>query len=249
MEEDLIQEMHEMDYTHWWFRARRRIILTLIESLVEPGCRPRILDIGCGTGAMLGELDELGEAVGFDTSGEALAFARTRTSAYLIRGEAPGDLADIDDRFDLILLLDMLEHADNDIAVLRASAGLLRGGGSLIATVPAYQWLYAPRDTYHHHRRRYSKGRLRESMTLCGLDVDLISYYNFLLFPMAAALRLCSKIKGGEPGPDLRRPPRAVNRMLEEIFASERFLLPRISLPWGLSLVAVGSIPADGGRR
>jgi len=240
MEKDLYREMYELETAHWWFRARRSIVLALIGKYLDGPPPPRFLDIGCGTGAMLRELEKMGEAVGMDTSEEALSFARTRTGARLVLGSAPGRLREMEERFDCVLMLDVLEHIEDDLEALKAASGLLKEGGILLATVPAYQWLYAPRDRYHHHLRRYTRRGLREAMAGAGLKIELVSYYNFFLFPAAAVSRLLSRVRGGGYGPDLRLPPPALNKTLEVLLSSERFLLPRFSLPCGLSVISLG---------
>lgn len=240
MEKDLYQEMFDLEMKHWWFRARRRIISSVIDSRLNAGDSPRFLDIGCGTGAMLKELESMGKVVGLDVSEDALSFAASRTGARLIKGEVPGDLYDIDEKFDLVLMLDLLEHVDNDLDVLSAASTLLRDNGMILITVPAFQWLYAPRDVYHHHRRRYSKKDLESLAQDSGLKTIILSYYNFFLFPIAAASRMASRIRGDFPAPDIKLPASPLNRALEAVFGAERFLLQRFSLPWGLSLIYLG---------
>jgi SAM-dependent methyltransferase len=239
MESSLYREMHEFEEAHWWFRAKHRIVLHLIDRFLPLSRRPRFLDVGCGTGGMLKHLESLGEAVGVDVSAEALAFASKQTKARLIQASAPDGLVGLEGGYDCVLMLDLLEHLEDDLGAIRAGASLLSPGGVLIITVPAYQWLYAPRDEYHHHLRRYSRHRLVELIREAGLKVRLASYFNFFLFAPAAVQRILSRIRREEPCPDLSVPPPPFNRALEEVFASERFLLPYLRLPWGLSLVAV----------
>jgi SAM-dependent methyltransferase len=240
VEKALYREMYEMETRHWWFVARRRIVLELLRRyLVAEKARPRVLDLGCGTGSMLQALEELGEATGMDVSEEALAFASTRTRARLLKGNIPEDLAGLQEEFDAVLMLDLLEHLDADKKAVTAAADLLAEGGVLLLTVPAYRWLYSPRDRFHHHRRRYSRREVRDMVRGAGLSEVFTSYYNCLLFPPAAAQRLWSRLSRVEPGPDLREPPAMLNSLLEIVFSTERFLLGRVPFPWGLSVVSV----------
>ena len=238
MEKYLYQEMHELEAHHWWFRAKRRVVLSLINRYLDRRA-PRFLDLGCGTGSMLSELEAAGDAVGMDSSPDAISYASRHTGARLLEGTVPGDLVRIRDDFDCVLMLDLLEHLDDDLGSVKAASRLLSPGGILVITVPAYQWLYAPRDQEHHHRRRYSRPQIGSLLLSAGLEVELLSYYNTFLFPPAAIIRLLSKLRGEETGGDLRVPPRALNRALEAVFASERFLLPFLSLPFGLSVISV----------
>lgn len=239
MEKALYWEMYEYEGDYWWFAARRRIVLRLIERYVKPPHAPRFLDVGCGTGSMLQALEGRGGAVGVDASEEALALAATRTGAELVRGEVPGVLCELGRKFDCVLLLDLLEHVEDDAGTVGAAAGLLEKDGVMIITVPAHPWLYAPRDAYHHHLRRYRKEEVKQLVAGAGLAEMFTSYYNALFFPVAVAQRLWSRISGREPGPDIKPLPRVLNGLMEEAFAAERFLLGRMPLPWGLSLVAV----------
>ncbi|WP_287153227.1 class I SAM-dependent methyltransferase [Candidatus Solincola tengchongensis] len=240
MEKALYREMYEMETRHWWFLARRRIVLDLLMRYLTPkDQRPRFLDLGCGTGSILQALEGLGEATGMDLSEKALEFAATRTRARLLRGSVPEDLHGLRERFDAVLMLDLLEHLDEDKKAVAAAADLLVDGGILLLTVPAYEWLYSPRDRFHHHRRRYSRREVREMIRKAGLSEVFTSYYNCFLFPLAAAQRLWCRFRGARPGPDLRELPRVLNSFLEDVFAAERFLLGRVPLPWGLSVVAV----------
>lgn len=240
MEKALYREMYEMETRHWWFVARRRIVLELLGRYLTHGRpRPRFLDLGCGTGSMLQALEELGEATGMDVSGEALAFAATRTRARLLKGNIPEDLASLQEEFDAVLMLDLLEHLDDDRGAVKAAARLLREGGLLVVTVPAYRWLYSPRDQFHHHRRRYSRREIRDMVRGAGLHEIFTSYYNCFLFPLATTQRLWSKWRRAEPGPDLKEPPAWLNLVLKNVFSAERFCLGRATLPWGLSIISL----------
>jgi len=239
MEKHLYREMHKLEAQHWWFRAKRRVVISLIEKYLDCRASPRFLDLGCGTGAMLSELEVVGDVVGMDSSPDAISYASRHNGARLLEGTVPGDLARIEGDFDCVLMLDLLEHLDDDLGSLRAASRLLAPGGILVVTVPAYQWLYAPRDREHHHRRRYTRREVGSLLLAAGLEVELLSYYNTFLFPPAAIIRLLSKLRGEETGGDLSVPPRVLNRALETVFASERFLLPCLSLPFGLSIISV----------
>lgn len=240
MEKALYREMYEMEAAHWWFVARRRIILHLLKRYLEvTGSPPRILDLGCGTGSMLQALETIGEPTGMDVSPEALAFASLRTGALLVEGTVPEDLEKLGNGYDAVLMLDLLEHLDRDREAVRAAAGLLRKGGILVITVPAHQWLYSPRDEFHHHRRRYTLEQVRGLVRDAGLVEEFTSYYNSALFPFAAAQRIWARLRRVPPGPDLRKPGDTLNSLLEWVFASERHLLGRIPLPLGLSVISV----------
>jgi hypothetical protein len=138
-----------------------------------------------------------------------------------------------------VLLLDVIEHVDDDVATLRAARGAVGDGGLLIVTVPAYRWLWSGHDEVLGHRRRYTAGELRAAVERAGFRVLRVSYFNTLLFPLLAAVRAGKRVRG-DRGHDLRRPPAPLNWLLERAFAFERHLVPRVSLPFGASLLLIG---------
>jgi SAM-dependent methyltransferase len=258
MDEALYDEMFRLESAHWWFVAKRRIILSLLNKYlpVSPSSpAPRVCDIGCGCGMTLRELLHHGyHAVGVDASDTALSYCSAR-GVRAVKGSLPDHLGLPPESADAVLLLDVLEHLDNDLAALLAAIDLLRPGGFLIATVPAYQWLWTRRDEFHHHKRRYSFKRWRRTLGEAGIRGGaqplMVSHFNTYLFPLAAAGRLASKLlpQPDRPG-DMSIPPLGVNRLLAGIFASERLpLCAGFPLPLGLSLLAIMQKPGESGKE
>ena len=105
-------------------------------------------------------------------------------------------------------------------------------------TVPAYQWMWSAHDVAHHHKLRYSKRGLRRDAEAAGLAVRKIGYFNSLLFPLAAAVRLAGKLLGKTESDD-KVPPAPLNRLFQAVFGLERHLVGRVPLPAGVSLFAV----------
>lgn len=245
MDAQVYLRMAELDERHWWFVARRRILRALIERKIRPPSNARILEIGCGTGhnlAMLGGFGAL-EATELDDGARALATSR------LGRPVAAAALPDLSmfkaSSFDLIALLDVLEHVENDAAALAAIRTRLKVGGKLLVTVPANRWMWSAHDAAHHHHRRYSKQELRKVATEAGIRVDFLSHFNTFLFPPIAAARLASKLLGRESADD-SIPPEPVNGLLRSIFGLEASLVGRVPLPFGVSLVAIFTRPKAG---
>ena len=141
--------------------------------------------------------------------------------------------------FDAVCCFDVIEHVDDDHGAVRALTGLLVPGGYLVATVPAYQWMWSHHDTLHHHKRRYTRVEMVRLFEGAGLKVRKASYFNALLFPAAAAVRIGKNLLGLK-GADDAMPSRPVNWLLERLFASEAAWLRRGSLPFGLSIVVIG---------
>jgi hypothetical protein len=171
---------------------------------------------------------------------QALEYARRRLGNRVLQGTLPDPLPVSERSQDVVLLADVLEHVKDDGGAAARALGLLKPGGILIATVPAYQWLTSPRDVHHQHFRRYSKRAFRKLFAMRGVRIELLSHYNSFLFPIAAAVRLASRFTPLQDGSgDLRVPAEPVNSILARLFGFEEHLLRWLTLPYGLSLVVV----------
>lgn len=242
MDSDLYEQQWRVEQEHWWFRARRHIILTLLDGHASQPSNGRlqVCDLGCGTGGNLAAIADRYDVYGVDKAPEAVAFARQRLGDCVRVGALPDCVELESNRFDGVLITDVLEHVEDDKGSLATALRILRPGGIIVATVPANPWLYCDMDRRLHHFRRYNKGQFRELLNVEGADVRLLSHFNTLLFPAAGFLRFVSKIvKSRDAILDLEVPAGPINRILEPVLRSEAFLLDKLTLPFGLSLVAV----------
>ena len=247
MDPSLYPRMAEVEDAHWWFAARRAIVDRMIAELKLPP-DAAIFEPGCGTGGNFAMLARRGRLYAMDSDASALGFAARRGLAQLARGTLPGDLPFGDLRFDLAVMTDVLEHLDDPAGALRAVRARLKPGAALLMPVPAPPWLWSAHDVTHHHRRRYRARELRRVVINAGFEVVRLSYYNFMLFPAIAAARLLQRMRSREPlevagRHDLAMPPAALNTLLRRIFASERHLLGRIPVPFGVSLIVIARAP------
>jgi 2-polyprenyl-3-methyl-5-hydroxy-6-metoxy-1,4-benzoquinol methylase len=238
MERAVFDRMAELDATHWWYVARRDILASVIARKICPPAGSRILEIGCGTGHNLAMLQRFGTVEAAELDPEARRLAEQRLGRP-IHVEALPELADrVDGGYDLIALLDVLEHVEDDRGALAAIHRMLRPGGALLLTVPINKWMWTAHDAAHHHHRRYTKAEIAGLARGAGFRTQLLSPFNSLLFPPIAAVRLLGKLTGRESADDAM-PSTAVNRLFETIFGLERHLVGRVPLPFGVSLVAV----------
>jgi SAM-dependent methyltransferase len=238
MERAVFDRMAELDSRHWWFVARRRILSELIAREVPLPREARILEIGCGTGHNFEMLARFGQVDGIEVDDQARALSSRRLGREVGSSPLP-DLPGIaDGSYHLVALLDVLEHIEEDRASLASIKQKLAPGGRILLTVPANQWMWSAHDAAHHHHRRYSKAGLRRVIEEAGLKVETLSYFNSLLFPVAAAARVAGKISGKTESDDAM-PPAPVNTILEKLFGFERHLVGRVPLPAGVSLVAI----------
>jgi SAM-dependent methyltransferase len=240
MERVVYQQMAELDERHWWYRARREILAALIRREARLSANAEILEIGCGTGHNLAMLEKFGHVQGLELDGEARALAEKRLGRTVMSAPLP-ELAGVPDRhYDLIGAFDVIEHIDDDRAALASISTKLKPGGKFVMAVPAHQWMWSAHDVVNHHKRRYSKRRLKQLIESSPLKLDKIGYFNSLLFPIAVAQRAVSKLRGKEDA-DVTLPPALLNAALETVFAAERYVVGRLPLPPGLSLFAVAS--------
>src|SRR2546421_11087288 len=231
---------YEMEGKHWWFVGRRKII----ESFVERVCRdigkrrPRILDVGCGTGANLQMLANYGVAEGVDISAEALEFCRARGLSKVKLGPAEA-LPFEDASFDLVTGLDVVEHLDDDLAGLKEMRRVLRPRGRALLFVPAFMFLWGVQDDISHHRRRYTVNELEGKLRDAGLTVERITYANLTFFLPIFVGRTLMRLTGMRPSSENNITIGGLNGVLGRIFGSEGWWLQRLSFPFGVSIVCV----------
>ncbi|MFA5969951.1 MAG: class I SAM-dependent methyltransferase [Sphingomonas sp.] len=240
MDRIVYDRMAAHDTTHWWYRARREI---LSDYLARYGVLPEqasILEIGCGTGHNLPMLAQFGtvDAIEIDPAAREMASQRLGKAV----GAAPlPELPGVPrGSYDLIAVLDVVEHIADDVGALKAMRDCLAPGGKILMTVPAHQWMWSAHDVVNHHQRRYSKSTLRKALAAAGLDGGHFGYFNSLLFPLAAASRIAGRLRGKDDSDD-SPPPAPVNALFETIFRLERHLIGRVPLPPGVSIVTLAT--------
>lgn len=238
MDRSVYERMNEFEARHWWFAARRAIIASLLEKLVEEKSEIAILEAGCGSGGNLSMLGRFGKVDAFEFDENARRAAANKSGLDIQYGALPGEISFGDRNYDIIGLFDVLEHVEADEASLAALAGRLGEKGKILITVPAFSFLWSKHDERHHHFRRYTRASLAAVAERAGLKVSYSSYFNTFLFPVAVMARAFKKLTGSEV-PDDRLPAPWANAMLTRVFGFERHLLGYARLPFGLSLAAV----------
>lgn len=237
MDTQMYQTMMELEEKYWWFVARRSILEQVIKKLNLPESA-EIFEAGCGTGGNLAMLARHGQVYGMELNDTARTYASKLQLAQIQPGCLPNDIPFPEQKFDLIVLLDVLEHIEEDAASLQALTAKLKPSGYLLITVPAYAWLWSKQDEILHHKRRYRQQNLLPLVRNADYQVNFISYFNFILFPIIAGIRLLLNLLG-KGGNELIMPPKPINDMLTFLFAMERHLVTRIFLPFGVSLLVL----------
>lgn len=236
------------DASEWRARARRQAVTTMWRRYSSPPLdgRARILDVGCGTGAGIEEFRPYGSVTGVDFSETAIRYSRRRQCTRTAVADA-SRLPFESSSFDLIAMIEVLEHVDDDAGTLTEIARVLTPGGLIVLTVPAYQWLWSVRDEQLHHKRRYTRTHLLEHVATAGLTVLWSTHIDaFLLPPLALMVgyarlsrqdRHLQVYSVGQPGP--------LNRFLLGVCASELKLYARLPLPFGVSVLCVARKPRN----
>ena len=233
--------MHAQELRHWWFRGRRRVLVDMLrQEQCSSGGSARILDYGCGTGGNTPAYAAFGAVVGIEPDPGAVRLAHTRGQAQYCRSNGT-NLPFRQAAFDAVLASDVLEHIEDDVEALSEIARVLKPGGVAIVSVPAHQWLFSRHDVALHHFRRYSRTRLRQLLENGGFRIRRLSYWNTTLFPAICMHRLADKSRPMRgPQSDTASSPWLINEALAALLAAEAAILRHASLPWGVSLIAVG---------
>ena len=233
-------QTHRAEDRHWWYRGRRTVLNRVIKDLDLPE-HARILDAGCGSGRNMLELARRGTVSGVEVSDTSAELARERHAGEVISGSVV-QMPFASESFDLAVCLDVLEHLEDDLAAMQELRRVVAPDGSLLVTVPAYQWLWSGHDEVNHHRRRYTQRSLRSVAEKAGWRQVRSTHFNSLLLPVAVLLRVLDRFsrKTTESSLDLWVPPQPFNWLLERPMRLEAALIGRGGrIPAGLSLLAV----------
>jgi len=232
---------HQVEDDHWWYRGRRRVLDRVIGSLALPAGSD-ILDAGCGSGRNMVELARYGDVTGIELSPTSVAVARDRRVGEVVEGSVE-ELPFAQDSFDFAVCLDVIEHLDDDLRTLRELRRVIRPGGRLLVTVPAYPSLWSSHDVVNHHRRRYTNASLSAATGAAGWGTTFTTHFNALLLPAAMAYRWWERLSHqplGERSSDLERTPPWLNHTLQVPLQAEGTLIGHGGrIPFGLSLLVV----------
>ena len=240
----------DIEERHWWFVARRMIIRDLLAATVPPGDGRLVVDIGCGTGANLASLASSYCCLGVDSSPEAIELARQRFPTVEFRvGWAPEVIGDLWSAVCAVLLMDVLEHVDDDRSMFASIWRAASRGCVFLVTVPADPRLWSPHDEAFGHFRRYTAEQLIELWRGRSAETLLVSHFNTRLLPLIRLARRMARARGraaGQAGTDFRMPSDWINALLTRVFYGERHRLlavlsrrRRLGYRAGASLVAL----------
>lgn len=240
MNPEAYREMAATEAQHWWFTGRRRILASILESLNIPK-NARILEIGSGTGGNLEMLTAFGAVYGLEMDKVACELTKNKygNQFSIYQGACPDNMPDFGQKFDLICFFDVLEHIENDEQALNGVQELLNENGQIILTVPAYRWLWSIHDEFLHHKRRYNVKNLKHLITATEFKITRLTYFNSLLFPLAAIVRLKDIVTQKKTATGTNTPPVMINNLLKRIFSLECFWLKKFNFCFGVSILCI----------
>ena len=234
MEDKAYNDIDNLEDNLWWYRVRREIVTDIIKNINDYN-NLSLLDIGCGNGHLLKDSCQyVNKAVGIEK------FDYSKPKFDNIINIDIFDNTFEDNSFDIITFLDVMEHIEDENKFLQEVKRLIKYNGTIIITVPAYQWLFSNSDIFYGHYRRYNSKTLRKVLEDNGLEIQKLSYMNFFLFPLFALVRIIDKVfnrKKFEYGES-----KLTNTILYNIFHIEKYLLKKFNLPFGSSLLTICKI-------
>lgn len=239
---------------HWWFASRTRALNAVMGPILPRNPDFRLLDIGCGAGNMIHHLSHYGRVKGLEIDPRPVKKAHER--GYDVEQfDATRPMPFDDATFNAVTILDVIEHNEDDMAILRDSFRILKPGGHVVITVPAFMWLWTHNDVLNAHVRRYTAGELNQKLSQTGFKIRRISYNNFFVFPLAATLLLLRRsadtkqdlashhVDEDEYQVEMEPASAPVNAVLTLVGQVEAALIRYVNLPVGTSLIAVGEKP------
>lgn len=238
--------MYQTEERHWWFSVKRAIVFDQIERhMPENSARPRILDVGIGTGIVLVEHARRGRAFGVDLSSKAIAAAMKRNSGARIVRASALSIPFAGDSFDIVTCLDVLYHKNisSDFDALQEIHRVMKPGGLFVMTDSALRCLWSKHDVVMESARRYHRAELEDLISSTGLVPLKVSYMNFFLLPLVYAKRKIDKWIPGPPRSDVGDVNPVINSAFRRVYGFEKTLLRHMNLPLGSSVLAIARKP------
>ena len=228
----------KVEEKHWWFYGRRALINKVLKKNTNGILDPvEILEVGCGNGGNLALLSTFGNVSALEMDDNARLRAESRKIAKVEKGWLPDNVPYQDNTFDIIAVLDVIEHIDDDDEALAVLSRILKPDGLLVLTAPAFEWLWSLHDEKSHHKRRYVLADLREKIINQGFRSIYCSYFNTLLFPISFLFIVLSRILRFNTNIAFKIPNFIINSLLKKIFLAESLVVPAFSLPFGVSII------------
>ena len=224
MKNDYENYYREIEDRHPWFVARSKLFL----NLMPRNKNSSILDFGCGSGSFLKRLNNAGY---MDLSGVDVPENNNASDCFVITKTIQKR------KYDVILMMDVLEHIEDDEAILRKIKLHLKPGGMLILSVPAYNFLWSNHDIVNMHFRRYTRNSLKKVIEEAKFKTKFMTNWNSTFFPIIAVSRLIFRNTNKE----LNLKNNFFSKLVYLILIFESYIVKKTGLPFGLSIVSTCS--------
>lgn len=234
-----IQKMAEMEKSYWWHIGKRHMVKALVKKYFGERKDLNILEIGCGTGGLTQELTQFGKVTGFDISSDAVAYCKSKgLKNIFVQDIISLDVSKFEEKFDLILALDVLEHIQEDVIAMQKIHTMLKEDGLFFINVPAHKFLWSEHDEALEHKRRYHRVELVKKVIDSGFEPVSNSYFVSLISPLIILYRFWGNIFGKSTYPKTSYVllPSKLNNLLVNLLKLETGLLLRVRIPFGVTL-------------
>ncbi len=236
MDDAYVASYRHLYERHWWWRSREEYLVDLIRTIYPDRDNLAIMDVGCGDGLFFDALLEFGTPEGIEPTAGMLSDRRKHGVIYecpLDENFRPGK------QYDLVLLLDVVEHIEDDVNFLQDAERLVKPNGTMVITVPAFNSIWTAHDDLNHHRRRYTKSMMRAATTQAGLRVRSMKYFDHWTFAAKMAIRWKEKILPNRNARPPELPPAWLNALLTRICRIEHKTMGRLDIGFGSSLLVI----------
>lgn len=245
MKKSLIQELDELENTHWWHKAKRDIFSHYINQYIQKNSKSkvRILELGAGAGNLLAPFKDIAEVMALDPDSSAIEYCKKRGIKQTIKKTLeeytdykPGSI-------DIIIAADVLEHIKDDKRALQKIWGMLKKDGELLIHVPANQALFSYWDKALGHYRRYSKKELVSKLAKEKYSIDRVFHRVVLPYPFVKFFRKIKNVQESKKeniSSDFKSFP-LLNHVMFALIKIEDYFSKKTSAssPFGLSLFAI----------
>lgn len=235
------QRFYNLEDKHWWLVGMRGIFYRAISNIYKQNANLMILDVGCGTGMIIKDLERFGKVAGIDIEEAAIKFCQQRNIGKLCLGSGV-NLPYKAEAFDLVTVFSVLEHVQDDALFIKELSRVCKDSGRIILSTSAFDFLWSEHDVINEHKRRYTKNSLKTLVNGQNLHIERITYTNFILFPFILLGVISEKVLKCFLGSIVNRfytTPRLINKSLLLILKLESWILSRFNFPFGVSLLCV----------
>lgn len=228
--------MARLERTYWWHVGRLDVVRRQLQQIAGGRKNLRILNVGAGTGGTVDMLAAFGAIDHVDMADEAIAYLHALHIPNVIQADAV-KLPYADNTYDIVIALDVLEHIEDDLAALNEWRRVLRPGGEVVLTVPAYQWLWSEHDESLHHFRRYTASGLHALCNHAHFTVRTRTYIITLFFPIIVGYRAIRHFIKPKHSTSYVMLPAWLNWVFTKLVQLEGILVKTINLPFGTSVL------------